>query len=154
VAYWLLLAAGGVTVLEAYTLPAAAVALLAGWLAARSRPALHSWTAYGPALLAAFGPTVMTLLYGSGEPARRLAIGVAAVVVVVAGSVRRRQAPVVVGGAALAVVALHEAVLVWDLMPRWLPLAVAGLVLVGLAMTYERRRRDVVRLRDAVGRMH
>ncbi|GII24983.1 SCO7613 C-terminal domain-containing membrane protein [Planosporangium mesophilum] len=153
VAYWLLLVAGHVAVLEAYTLPAAAVALLAGWLAARTRPVLRSWSAYGPALLAVFGPSLAVLLTGVGEPARRLAVGGAAVIVVVAGSVRRRQAPVVVGGATLALVAVHEAVLVWDLVPRWIPLAIGGLLLVGLAVTYERRRRDVARLREAVGRM-
>jgi hypothetical protein len=153
VAYWLLLVASDVAVLEAYTLPAAGVALLAGWLAARTRPQLHSWSAYGPALLAGFGPSAVTLLGSAGEPARRLTVGVAAVIVVVAGSIRRRQAPVVVGGSVLALVALHEVALVWDLLPRWIPLAVAGLLLVGLAMTYERRRRDLARLREAVGRL-
>jgi hypothetical protein len=153
VAYWLLLVASDVAVLEAYTLPAAGVALLAGWLAARTRPRLHSWSAYGPALLAGFGPSLATLLGGSGEPTRRLVIGTVAVIVVVAGSVRRLQAPVVVGGTVLAVVAVHEMALVWDLLPRWIPLAIAGLLLVGVAMTYERRRRDVARLRQAVGRM-
>jgi hypothetical protein len=72
---------------------------------------------------------------------------------VLAGSAWRMQAPVLLGGAVLAAVALHELVLVWDLLPRWIPLAVAGLLLVGLAMTLERRRRDLARMRDAVGRM-
>ncbi len=153
VAYWLLLWTGGVTVLEAYTLPAAAVALLAGWLAARTRPALHSWSAYGPALLAGFGPSLAVVLAVPGEPVRRLALGLAGVAVVVAGSVRRRQAPVVVGAVALVLLALHEAVLLWDLLPRWIPLGAAGLLLVGLAVTYERRRRDLRRLRTAVGNM-
>jgi hypothetical protein len=153
VAYWLLLWTGGVTLVEAYTVPVAGVALLAGWLAARTRPALHSWTAYGPALLAGFGPSLALVLAVPGEPLRRLVLGLAAVAVVVAGSVRRRQAPVVVGGTCLAVLAAHEAVLLWDLLPRWIPLGAAGLLLVGLAVTYERRRRDLDRLRTAVGRM-
>ncbi|GAA1807104.1 hypothetical protein HC028_20495 [Planosporangium flavigriseum] len=153
VAYWLLLVASAVATLEAYTLPAAGVALLAGWLAARTRPGLHSWSAYGPALLAGFAPSAATLLGGAGEPARRFALGAAAVIVVVVGSLRRRQAPVVVGGTVLALVAVHEVVRFWDLVPRWIPLAVAGLLLVGLATTYERRRRDMARLREAVGRM-
>jgi hypothetical protein len=152
-AYWLLLWSGGVSVLEAYTLPAAGVALLAGWLAAQTRPSLHSWSAYGPALLAGFGPSLAVVLAVPGEPLRRLALGLAGVAVVIAGSVRRRQAPVVVGGAVLVLLALHEAVLLWDLLPRWIPLGVAGLVLVGLAVTYERRRRDLRRLRTAVSGM-
>jgi len=44
-------------------------------------------------------------------------------------------------------------VLVWDLLPRWIPLAAAGLLLVGLAMTLERRRRDLARVRAALTRM-
>jgi hypothetical protein len=155
IAYWLILVAGGVALLEAYTLPAAGVALVAGWLAARTRPSLHSWSAYGAGLLAGFGPSVVTLLVtGPGEPARRLGLGVAGVLVVVAGSIWRRQAPVVIGGAALVAVAVHEIALVWDLLPRWIPLAAGGLLLVGLAMTYERRRRDMVRLRESMSRMH
>jgi len=153
VAYWLLLFAGNVALLEAYTLPAAGAALVAGWLVARARPEVHSWTAYGAALLAGFGPSLITLVNGPGEPLRRLALGVAAMLVVVAGSVRRRQAPVVVGGSALVLLAVHESVLLWDLVPRWIPLGAAGMLLVGLAMTYERRRRDVGRLRAAVARM-
>jgi len=142
-----------VAVLEAYTVPAAALAALAGWLVARRRPEVHSWTAYGPALLAGFAPSAATLLAGEGLPARRLALGAAALAVVLAGAVRRRQAPVVVGGATLALVALHETVLLWDRVDRWILLGAAGLVLIALATTYERRRRDLSRLTAAVGRM-
>jgi hypothetical protein len=82
-----------------------------------------------------------------------LALGVAALVVVLGGAVRRRQAPVVIGGTVLALVALHETVLLWDRVHRWILLAAAGLVLIGLATTYERRRRDLARLTAAVTRM-
>jgi hypothetical protein len=151
VAYWLLLAASEVTLVEAYTVPAAGVAVLCGWLAARGQPGLRSWVAYGPALLAGFAPSLATIFVVPGEPLRRLAVGAAAVLVVVAGSVWRLQAPVVVGGLVVSAVAVHEIVLRWDLLPRWAPLAVAGLALVALATTYERRRRDLARLRRVVG---
>jgi hypothetical protein len=149
---WLLLAASQVAVLEAYTLPAAAAALLVGWLLARGRR-VRSWAAYGPALLAGFAPSAATLLVAEGAPLRRLGLGAAAVAVLVVGSLRRLQAPVVVAGAVLVVIALHELVLVWDALPRWIPLAAAGTLLVTLAASYERRRRDLTRLRGAVGRM-
>ena len=84
---------------------------------------------------------------------RRLVLGLAALVIVLVGARARLQAPVVAGGGVLILVALHEAVLVWDLLPRWIPLAVAGLLLVGLAMTVERRRRDIARMRAAITRM-
>jgi hypothetical protein len=54
VAWCLFLTLSNVAVPEAYTLPFAGLALLAGILEARRRPDLSSWAAYGPALLAAF----------------------------------------------------------------------------------------------------
>ncbi|UQU62925.1 hypothetical protein COUCH_28355 [Couchioplanes caeruleus] len=151
--WWLLLAAEQVAVVEAYTIPAAAVALLAGWLGRRHRAGLSSWAAYGPALAAALLPTLASVLTGEGEPLRRLLLGAAALAIVVAGAHARLQAPVVTGGSVLTLVALHETALVWDLLPRWIPLAAAGLLLLGLATTLERRRRDVARMRSAIHRM-
>jgi len=152
-AWWLLLVYRDVSVIEAYSLPLAGVALLAGWAALRSRPDLRSWIAYGPALLAGFLPPLAPLLATVGSPLRRLLLFVAALVVVIAGSVRRRQAPVVIGGLVLVVVAVHELVLLWQLLQGWIPLAVGGAVLLFLAITYERRLRDVTRLRDTLRRM-
>jgi hypothetical protein len=151
--WWLLIAGERVATVEAYTVPAAAVALLAGWSARRSRSGMSSWTTYGPALAAALLPTLASVLVGEGEPLRRLLLGAGALVVLLAGAYARLRAPVVAGGAVLAVVALHELVLVWDLLPRWIPLAAAGLLLVGLAMTLERRRRDLARFRATLARM-
>ncbi|MBQ1046417.1 hypothetical protein KBX35_29600 [Micromonospora sp. C32] len=151
---WLVLAARGVVVLEAYTLPAAALALGAGVLALRRRPGLTSWLALGPGLGAALLPSLVSVLVlGEPQPWRRLALGAAAVAVVLAGAARRWQAPVVLGTATLVPLALHELARGWDLMPRWIFLGAGGLLLIGLAATYERRRRDLVRLRDAVARL-
>ncbi|GLH97229.1 SCO7613 C-terminal domain-containing membrane protein [Phytohabitans aurantiacus] len=152
-AWWLSLAAGDVTITEAYTLPAAAVALVAGWLALRARPERSSWLAYGPGLAAALLPSLASVLVEDGQPIRRLLLGAGALGAVLAGSVWRRQAPVVLGGVTLVVVTAAELVRVWDLLPRWIFLAAGGFVLIGLAMTYERRRRDLLRLRTSVGRM-
>ncbi|MFY1657349.1 SCO7613 C-terminal domain-containing membrane protein [Micromonospora sp. WMMD1274] len=151
---WLVLAARGVVVLEAYTLPAAALALGAGVLALRHRPGLTSWLALGPGLGAALLPSLVSVLVlGEPQPWRRLALGAAAVAVVFAGAARRWQAPVVLGAATLVPLALHELARGWDLLPRWIFLGLGGLLLIGLAATYERRRRDVVRLREAVARL-
>ncbi|MGC4867813.1 SCO7613 C-terminal domain-containing membrane protein [Micromonospora sp. DT53] len=151
---WVLLAAGGVTVLEAYTLPAAALAVGAGLLALRTRPGLTSWPALGPGLVAAMLPSLVSVLAGpEPQPWRRLLLGAAATGVVLAGAARRWQAPVLLGGGVLTLLALHELARGWDLLPRWIYLGVGGLALVGLAATYERRRRDLARLRAAVGRL-
>ncbi|MFI7283955.1 SCO7613 C-terminal domain-containing membrane protein [Micromonospora chersina] len=151
---WLLLAAGGVAVLEAYTLPAAALALGAGLLALRSRPGLNSWLALGPGLGAALLPSLVSVLAApDAQPARRLALGLVALGAVLGGAVRRWQAPVLLGAATLVPLALHELARGWDLLPRWIFLGLGGLALIALAATYERRRRDLARLRAAVGGM-
>ncbi|GAB3954514.1 hypothetical protein GCM10027614_61740 [Micromonospora vulcania] len=151
---WVLLAAGGVTVLEAYTLPAAALAIGAGLLALRARPGLTSWPALGPGLVAGLLPSLTSVLAGPDpQPWRRLLLGLAALGVVLAGATRRWQAPVLLGGGVLAVLALHELARGWDLLPRWIYLGAGGLALIGLAASYERRRRDLARLRAAVARL-
>ncbi|MGC4849626.1 SCO7613 C-terminal domain-containing membrane protein [Micromonospora sp. DT15] len=151
---WVLLAAGGVTALEAYTLPAAALAVGAGLLALRTRPGLTSWPALGPGLVAALLPSLVSVLAGADpQPWRRLLLGAAATGAVLAGATRRWQAPVLLGGGVLTLLALHELARGWDLLPRWIYLGIGGLALVGLAATYERRRRDLARLRAAVGRL-
>ncbi|WP_446216714.1 SCO7613 C-terminal domain-containing membrane protein [Micromonospora sp. IBHARD004] len=151
---WLLLAAGGVAVLEAYTVPAAGLALAAGLVALRTRPGLNSWLALGPGLAAALLPSLVSVLVAADpQPWRRLALGVVALGAVLAGAVRRWQAPVLLGAATLVPLALHELARGWDLLPRWIYLGLGGLALIALAATYERRRRDLARLRTVVGRM-
>jgi hypothetical protein len=150
---WLLLAAGDVAVLEAYTLPAAGLGLLAGWFAVRTWPGLNSWISYGPGLAAALLPSLASVLAAGEQPWRRLLLGTGALIAVLVGARWRRQAPVVLGGGTLAVLACYELVIVWDRLPRWAFLAAGGFALIGLATTYERRRRDMARLRSAVGRM-
>ncbi|RKR88189.1 hypothetical protein BDK92_2497 [Micromonospora pisi] len=152
-AVWVLLGSAQVAVLEAYTLPTALCALVVGALALRVQPALSSWVTYGPGLAAALLPSLASVLVDGDQPWRRLLLGVGALVVVLAGAHWRQQAPVLLGGATLAVVALHEVVGAWDQLPRWIFLAAGGLALIGLAITYERRRRDLSRWRAAVSRM-
>jgi hypothetical protein len=142
-----------VGVVEAYSIPAAALALLAGLLTRRRRSGLGSWTAYGPALTVALLPSLTSIAGSDGQYPRRLILGLAALAILLAGARARLQAPVVVGGSALVLVALHELAQVWDLVPRWIPLAAGGLLLVVLATTLERRRRDFDRLRASVARM-
>ncbi|SBT50648.1 hypothetical protein GA0070621_3793 [Micromonospora narathiwatensis] len=151
---WLLLAAGGVTVLEAYTVPAAALALGAGLVALRTRPGLNSWLALGPGLAAALLPSLVSVLAAPDpQPGRRLALGLVALGAVLGGAVRRWQAPVLLGAATLVPLALHELARGWDLLPRWIFLGLGGLALITLAATYERRRRDLARLRTLVSRL-
>jgi hypothetical protein len=152
IAWWLLAAERGVHVVEAYTLPLAAVTLFCGWLAARNRP-LGSWIAYGPALLAASLPSLAPALALDASVARRVVVGAVALAVVLIGAHARLQAPVIVGGGTLVLLPLPELVFLWRVLPTWMPLTLAGLVVLGCAITYERRRRDLARLRTMIGRM-
>ncbi len=147
----LLLRSAGVTVLEAYTLPAAGVGLLVGMVLRRTHAS--SWVCFGPALAAGMLPSLASVLVGDGQYLRRLLLGVAAIGVVLAGAKARLRAPVLIGGAVLALGAIRELAGVWDLIPRWIPLAAGGLLLVLLASTLERRRRDLDRFRAAIHRM-
>jgi hypothetical protein len=149
VAWWLLMTISKVALPEAYTLPFAAVALLIGYLIARQREDLNSWAVYGPALVAAFLPTITIVLFTNASAARQVFVLVGAVGTLIAGSISRQRAPVVVGGIVTAIAALR---LLTEYGP-WFVLVPLGLVLMALGANYEKRRRDIQRLRGALTRM-
>ncbi|MCP3817089.1 hypothetical protein NLX86_02700 [Streptomyces sp. A3M-1-3] len=155
-ATWVRLAASEVVTPEAYTLPVTVPALVIGWLRRRRDPQASSWAAYGPGLAATLLPSLFAA-WGDGHWLRPLLLGVAALAVTLAGARLRLHALLVLGGAALALVALHElapyVVQVVGALPRWLPPALAGLLLLGVGATYEQRLRDARKLRDSLGRM-
>lgn len=151
-ASWMRLWAESVDVVEAYTLPFSLVLLGIGWWHSRGRP-VSSWRAYGAGLVFTFGPSLLAEPIGI----RSLALGAAALGVTVWGARARLQAPVALGGLTLAVVAVRElAPWVAELMgvlPRWVPIAAGGLLLLVVGATYEARKRDVLRLKNAVTRL-
>jgi hypothetical protein len=153
---WVRLAASGVDVVEAYTLPVSVLAVAVGAVRRRGEPELSSWTAYGPGLAATLLPSLWAA-WGDGHWLRPLLLGVSALAVTLTGARLRLQAPLLLGGSVLALVALHElapyVVQVVDALPRWLPPALAGLLLLAVGATYEQRLRDARRLRDTLGRM-
>lgn len=146
IAWWLLMGLSDVALTEAYTLPFAALALLVGVLELRHRPDLSSWTAYGPALLAAFVPTLVLVLATNTSDLRQVLLLLGAVATLIAGSMRQQQAPVVVGAVVTAITALH----VLTLVGPWLALIPVGIVLLALGATNERRRRTQDRVRGAL----
>lgn len=148
-AWWLVMQIADVGLIEAYTVPFAALALLVGLIELRHRPELGSWAAYGPALGAAFVPTLAVVLTTDTTPVRRVLLLLGAVATLIVGSRARQRAPVVVGSVVTAVAALHELVTV----SVWLIFIPIGVLLVVLGANYEKRRRDFMRLRGALGRM-
>jgi hypothetical protein len=150
VGWWLFIALADVALPEAYTLPFAAMALAVGIVETRSRPELSSWAAYGPALLAAFVPTIGIVLAGRGGDLREVLLLLGAVATLIVGSMYRQQAPVVVGAVATAFAAVHFAV---TLVGPWLVLVPLGVILLVFGATNENRRRTREGLRDALVRM-
>ena len=69
------------------------------------------------------------------------------------GARERLAAPLVVGAGVLAVDAVVQVAPVAAALPRWVSIGSAGLLLLGLGATYERRLRDVRRLRNALARL-
>ncbi|MFI5668791.1 SCO7613 C-terminal domain-containing membrane protein [Streptomyces sp. NPDC051704] len=155
-ATWIRLSASGVQAPEAYTLPVTLPALAVGFVRRRRDARASSWTAYGPGLGATLLPSLLAA-WGDQHWLRPLLLGLASLAVTLLGAHRRLQAPLLLGGATLAAVALHElapyVVQVVDALPRWLPPALAGLLLLAVGATYEKRLRDARRLRAALGRL-
>ncbi|HEY6278836.1 MAG TPA: hypothetical protein VIX86_21190, partial [Streptosporangiaceae bacterium] len=147
------LAAHGVLAPEPYTVPVAAILLAAGWQWSRRAPAVVSWLTYGPGLVALLLPTLAAAWPQEGW-VRPLALGVTAATVMVAGARARLAAPLLLGAAVTLLDAVHElAPALTELArmaPRWVPIALAGLVLIILGATYEARLRDLRRLRAAL----
>lgn len=155
-AAWVRLSASGVSSPEAYTLPVSVVALVIGALRRRRDPAASSWTAYGAGLAVTLLPSLVTA-WADPHWLRPLLLGAAALVITLAGARWRLQALLVLGGAALALDAVHElapyVVQVAGALPRWVAPALAGVVLLAVGATYEKRLRDARRLRNVLGRM-
>jgi hypothetical protein len=153
---WLLMSTGRVALPEAYSLPFAVFALLVGVLELQRRPDLGSWLAYGPALIAGFLPSLALMLMTDTAPLRRVLVIVAGVLTLALGSVRRQKAPVVVGSVVTAATTLHELLRLSAKLPWWVLLLLfgaAGVLLIGLGATYEKRRQNVARLRGALNRL-
>lgn len=155
-AAWIRLDLAGVHTPEAYTIPLTAVALVFGLLRHRRSPAISSWPAFGPALAVTLLPSLVASWDDPGW-VRALLLGVAALAVTLAGARYRLQAPALLGGAVLVLDACNQlspaAAQLVSLVPRWAPIALAGLALLLIGATYERRLRDLRRLRDALGRL-
>ncbi|MGW0335227.1 SCO7613 C-terminal domain-containing membrane protein [Streptomyces sp. NPDC003011] len=156
-AAWVRLACWDVVTPEAYTLPVTVPALLVGVLRRRRDPRASSWTAYGPGLAATLAPSLVAA-WGDAHWTRPLLLGAAALLVTLLGARHHLQAPLVLGGSVLVLVTLHELapylVQMTGLLPRWVPPALAGLLLLALGATYEQRIRDVRRVREVLGRMN
>ena len=141
-ASWAWLGVADVTVVEAYTLPAALAALVIGELALAHRPG-RSLLTLGPAIALALGPT-LALAVANDDVVRSVVVAIAAFVLVLVGARRKLQAPLVLGAAALLVLAIDTLGPAAARLPRWVVLAIPGVILLWVGANFE-RRRDAVR---------
>jgi hypothetical protein len=156
-ATWSWLAAAHIGTPEAYTLPAAALAIAAGFWMSRRWPQLLSWATLAPGAAGLLLPSLAMTFVAPDESWRPFALGFVALAVTIASVYRRRQAPFLISATVLAILAVHElspfVAEVVTALPRWVPLAVGGVILLVVGARYEHRRQDVVRLGKAVARM-
>ncbi|WP_133802611.1 SCO7613 C-terminal domain-containing membrane protein [Kribbella caucasensis] len=122
------------TTVEWFTVPPAVIMLALGILRWRDQP---SWLFLGPGLLLGLVPSA--LLADGNDILRTTLVITAAVAVILAGTRFSLQAPFVVGAAVLTKIGLWQFLEVAPLIPRWITLALAGLILLTVGATYERR---------------
>ena len=140
---WVRLADAHVTAPEPYVLPLAVMALVLGWF----RREHGSFQAYGPGLTLALVPSLLAS-FDDPTPFRGLLVLMGGAAVVLVGGQQKLRAPLAIGGGVVVVEALHLLAPYAAALPRWVVLAVAGGLLVGVGATYEQRLRDVHRARE------
>ncbi|GAA1952607.1 hypothetical protein GCM10009798_09790 [Nocardioides panacihumi] len=137
---WTLLGQGGVTVVEAYTLPLAALLGLVGAAthlqARREGRVAGSMLTMGPALAVALGPSTLVGVTDGGV-LRVVLVVAAGLVCVVGGFVARLKAPVLAGTAALCLVAVTEGGPYLSYVPGWVTIGAAGALLLAVGVSWE-----------------
>jgi hypothetical protein len=132
------LAASNVETVEAYTAPFAVALLAAGVWRLRSDPGSRTWSALAPGLTAALLPSLPQALDDpTGLRAGLLALVAAAVLA--AGVVLRWGAPVAAGAGVLLLLVLVNVGPTAYGLQRWILIAIAGLVLLVVGTTWEKR---------------
>jgi hypothetical protein len=151
-AWWSMLAALEVGTLEFYTAPPAAVVFLIGLWRIERQPETGSWATLALPILIGIAPSLLLAVEGDDE-LRRVGVGAAAIAVIITGLARRWQAPLVLGSIALAILTINELALLWDRIPVWIPPAIGGAILISAGATFEKRRRDLRRIRASLKTM-
>jgi hypothetical protein len=145
VAYVLLIVDSGFSFVEAYTLPLGVMLLAAGLALVGRRPESGTWLLLGPGLAVAMLPSLPQAL-ADPTGTRSLLLGIGAVVVLGLGIRLGWQAPFVAGAVVLALLVLFNIGPYANAAPRVVLLAVVGVVLTGIGITWEDRVRDGRRL--------
>ena len=143
--WWLRLWEADIRMVEAYSLPAAAVAIGIGWWQLRRHPGLGSWRTLGPALVIAAIPSVVVAI-SEPDVLRPLLLLAAATAVTIAGARLQLRAPFAVGALTVLVIAVDQLFPAVARLPRWSVIGTAGILLLAVGATFERQRRRAVGL--------
>ncbi len=137
----------GVRLPEAYTLPAAAILLLAGGYRMMSDSRAESLRALGSGLTLALAPSLLLAL---GDPVslRGLLVGLAGLAAVALGAGLRWAAPLLAGALTVAALAVAHLWPVAEAIPRWITLGGLGALLLAVGITWEARLRNLRSIRD------
>ncbi|WP_370240371.1 SCO7613 C-terminal domain-containing membrane protein [Aeromicrobium sp.] len=142
IAYVLRLVASDVGVVEAYTVPFALVLLAAGaWVLLRTEPPRSTVVALGPGLVLGLLPSLPQALLAPTSP-RGLALGLVSLAVLALGVRLRWLAPFAAGAVLVGLLLLVQLGPVAVALPRWILIAVAGVSMLAVGMTWESRVRD------------
>jgi hypothetical protein len=115
-----------------------------------------SWSAYGGGLVLVLVPSLFRALTDPGL-VRPLLLGAVALAVLLIGVRHRLAAPLALGGGVLAADALVQLspylAAAYAAVPRWVAIGAAGLALLALGVTYERRLRELRGLGEHLTRL-
>ena len=140
-AWWLRLAVLGVHEPEAYTLPVAVLLLGVGLVYLRRQPDASSWVIVGPALLVGLVPSTALALFDL-HPLRPALVILGSGLATVVGLRLRWQAIIAPVASCLCAVVLAQLEPYAVGAPRWLTLAIVGVLLIATGARYERRLKD------------
>jgi hypothetical protein len=135
------LAVLGVHLPEAYTLPVAVLLLGVGLAYLRRQPAASSWLVVGPALLVGLVPSTALAVFDQ-HPLRPMLVLVASGLATIVGLRLRWQALIAPAALCLCAVAFAQLEPYAVGAPRWLTLAIVGVLLITTGARYERRLKD------------
>ncbi|MGZ5369537.1 MAG: SCO7613 C-terminal domain-containing membrane protein [Aeromicrobium sp.] len=138
VAWVLVLRANDVETIEAYTSPFAVVLLGAGLWAMRRDPQLSTMIALTPGLTVALVPSIPQALADPTGP-RALLLGLAGLLALVVGIWQKWQMPFVYGSLLVTLLVVWNVGPLANGLPRWILIAVAGVILIGSGITWENR---------------
>ena len=141
------------SVVEAFTLPVAAILVVAGVLATMWWRRLNSWI-LAPGLVIGALPTMLQLVVDVDGLTRWLGLLLCGAVVAVVGGRRRLAAPLVIGVVAAVAGALSQ-LGPWAVgLPRWLSIGVVGAGLLIAGARFESVRVGARRLGRLARQLH